>query len=180
LFHPHRPRHLYFTNPTDGRDGSVQRIYVFEWGKSLISFSPRLRVGQQVGEVTVRGWDPRTKSPITYTARPSDLLGVGQGGGGSSGPEMAAKRLSNKQDIVVDQPVTSVQEARDLALSRLRERSYEYLTGSGQVIGLPDLRPGDNVELQGLGRRFSGEFYVTKVEHAIGSNGYTTNFAGQV
>jgi phage protein D len=166
---------LYFLEPSDARTGSVQRVYVFEWGKSLISFSPKLTIGRQVGNVTVRGWDPRTKSPIVYTAGPSDLPGSGAGGG-DSGPELAQKRLADKQDIVVDQPVGSLQEARELAISLLRERAYGYLTGSGHVIGLPDLRPGDNVELQGLGKRFSGEYYVTKVEHAIGSSGYTTHF----
>jgi phage protein D len=165
---------LYFVRPTDQRDTSPTRIYVFEWGKTLINFNPQLKLGQQVSQVTVRGWDPRTKSPIVYTATPNDL--PKSSGGGDSGPELVAKKLNNKQDVVVDLPVASMQEARELAMSLLRERAYQYLTGSGQVIGLPDLRPGDNVELQGLGKRFSGEYYVTKVEHSLGSNGYLTSF----
>jgi phage protein D len=72
--------------------------------------------------------------------------------------------------------VSSAQEARDLAISLLRERAYEYITGSGQVIGLPDLRPGDNVELDGLGKRFNGTYYVLKVEHTLGTSGYQTRF----
>jgi len=165
---------LYFVRPTDQRDTSPTRIYVFEWGKTLISFNPQLKLGQQVSQVTVRGWDPRTKSPIVYTATPNDL--PKSSGGGDSGPELVAKKLNDKQDVVVDLPVASMQEARELAMSLLRERAYQYLTGSGQVIGLPDLRPGDNVELQGLGKRFSGEYYVTKVEHSLGGNGYLTSF----
>ena len=160
---------LYFVRPTDGRDGSKIRIYVFEWGKSLINFSPKLNLGQQVSKVTVRGRDPRTKSHIAYTAGPDDLP---KSGSTESGPALAAKRLNDKQDVVVDRPVASLQEARDLALSMLRERAYSYLTGSGQVIGIPDLRPGDNVELQGLGKRFSREDHVTKVEHSLGNTGY--------
>ncbi len=165
---------LYFIRPTDARDGSKTRIYVFEWGKSLINFNPQLKLGRQVGKVTVRGWDPRTKTPIAYTAGPDNL--PNNGGGGDSGPALAAKALNDKQDVVVDQPVATVEEARDLALALLRERAYDYLTGTGQVIGLPDLRPGDNVELQGLGKRFSGEYFVTKVEHALGGSGYLTQF----
>src|SRR5215471_6973138 len=165
---------LYFTSPTDARDSATTRVYVFEWGKSLINFNPQINISRQVGKVTVRSWDPRTKSLITYTAGPDDLPKAG--GGGDSGPELAGKRLADKQDVVVNQPVATIQEARELALSRLRERAYLYLTGSGQVIGLPDLRPGDNVELQGLGTRFSGKYYVTKVEHTLGNSGYLTNF----
>ena len=143
---------------------------------SLINFSPTLTLSKQVGKVTVRGWDPKTKEKIVYTATKNDLPGLGGDSGGTSGPEAAEKRLQNKQDTVVDAPVSSAQEARDLAISLLRERAYEFITGSGQVIGLPDLRPGDNVELTGLGKRFSGVYYVKKVEHAIGSSGYRTQF----
>ena len=167
---------LYFVKPTDGRDGRSARVYVFEWGKSLINFNPQLTLAKQVSKVTVRGWDPATKKAITYTATKSDLPGGGGDGGGLSGPEAAEKRLQDKQDTVVDAPVTSQQEARDLAMSLLRERAYEFITGSGQVIGLPDLRPGDNVELKGLGKRFSGTYYVKKVEHSLGGSGYRTQF----
>lgn len=186
---------LFFKKPTDGRDGRRSRIYVFEWGNSpmnpappppdvkpedrfpsLINFNPTLTLSKQVGKVTVRGWDPKTKQKIVYTATKNDLPGLGGDSGGTSGPEAAEKRLQNKQDTVVDAPVSSAQEARDLAISLLRERAYEFITGSGQVIGLPDLRPGDNVELTGLGKRFSGIYYVKKVEHAIGSSGYRTQF----
>ena len=165
---------LFFVKPTDGRDGRRIRVYVFEWGKSLINFNPELTIAEQVGTVTVRGWDPRSKQPISYTAGPQDL--PHSDGGGMSGPQAAQERLNGKSDIVVDQPVTSAQEARDLAISLLRERAYEFITGSGQVIGLPDLRPGDNVELSGLGTRFNGTYHVEKVEHSLGSSGYQTTF----
>ena len=77
---------------------------------------------------------------------------------------------------MVDAPVLTEQEAQVLAIALLTRRAYEFITGQGQVIGLPDLRPGDTVELRNLGTRFSGEYYVKKVEHVLGANGYLTNF----
>jgi len=130
--------------------------------------------------VTVRGWDPATKQSISYTARPSDL--PENRSGGSNGPQLARTRLADREDFVVDQPVSSTQEARELAISHLRERAYQYLTGTGRVIGLPDMRPGDLVELRGLGQRFSGtsdnpiQYAVQKVTHTLGSSGYQTQF----
>ena len=64
---------LYFTSE-GGRDGRTARIYVFEWGKSLINFNPVLSTADQVSKVTVRGWNSRTKTAISYTAGPDDLL----------------------------------------------------------------------------------------------------------
>jgi len=164
---------LFFQPPSDKRDSSKVRVYVFEWGKSLVNFNPTLSLNKQVGKVTVKGWDPNSKSIIKYTAGPSDLP---TSGSGENGPSAIQSRLADREDIVIDHPVTSQQEAKDLAISMLRERAYSYITGSGQTIGLPDLRPGDNVELVGLGKRFSGTYYVTKVEHSLGSSGYTTSF----
>lgn len=179
---------LYFVKPSDARDAGTTRVYTlayrddtrgasstsFEHAQGLVRFSPKLTVSRQVAKVTVRGWDPRTKAAIKYTASSKDLPGAK--GKGTSGPEMAAKRLGGKQEVVIDAPVTSDQEARDLAISLLRERAYDFITGSGQAIGLPDLRPGDNLDLLGLGTRFSGRYYVTKVEHSLGDAGYRTGF----
>ncbi|HKM53833.1 MAG TPA: hypothetical protein VJY33_10515 [Isosphaeraceae bacterium] len=185
---------LNFTVPTDSREGQKATYYEFIYGTSssslssqiiaskqvsqigLISFSPRLTLSKQVSKVTVRGWDPKTKQSIVATSTPADLPGGGGGGGGTSGPASAEANFPNKQDVVVDSPVTSAQEASELAISLLRERAYEFITGSGQVIGVPELRPGYNVRLSGLGQRFTVDYYVKKVEHTLGSSGYTTNF----
>src|SRR5262249_21420261 len=171
---------LYFVKPTDNRDGRRSRIFVFEWGKDLINFNPRLSIGQQLAQITVKGWDPETKKQISYTTVPSDLPSTNCGG--TDGARVAQAKLDKKKQDVVDQPVTSLEEARELARSLLRERAYEFLTGTGQIIGLPDLRPGDNLELRGLGQRFSGtaecpvQYYVKKVTHTFGNSGYLTEF----
>jgi uncharacterized protein len=165
---------LNFVKPTDTRDGSRIKTYKFTYGKNLINFTPRLTLSRQVAKVTVRAWDARTKQVITYTADAKDLPGFS--GKGTSGPQATDQKLNGKEDVVVDAPVTSNEEARQLAISLLRERAYEFITGSGQVIGIPDLRPGYNLELDGLGSRFSGSYYIKKVEHHLGSSGYTTQF----
>lgn len=164
---------LYFGPPTDERNGSQVNVYIFEWRKTLNNFSPTISLNRQVGKVTVKGWDPTTKSIIKYSATANDLPTTGSG---ENGPSAIATRLADREDIVVDQPVTSQQEAQFLAISLLRERAYSYITGTGQVIGLPDLRPGDMVFLKCLGKRFTGNYYLTKVEHTLGSSGYLTSF----
>jgi uncharacterized protein len=165
---------LYFVRPPDGRENAAVRIYRFVWGESLIQFTPTVNLSRQVASVTVRGWDDRNKQVIIETARAEDLPGAEDG---ESGPQAASRALRAKPDVVVDAPVASVEEARTLALSLLAERSYEFVTGAGQVIGLPDLRPGDNVELDLAGsRRFSGSYYVKKVTHTINDSGYRTDF----
>ena len=164
---------LHFVKPTDGRDGRPIRVYELVWGESLINFTPTMTAAHQVSSVTVRGWNARTKSVITYTSTEDDLPNAGSG---TSGPAAAACLGPGRQEVTIDAPVASEDEARELARSLLRERAYEFITGNGRVVGLPDLRPGDNISLQRLGPRFSGTYYVTKVDHSLGGSGYFTTF----
>ncbi|WP_419694216.1 phage late control D family protein [Mesorhizobium muleiense] len=167
---------LHFEKPKDGRDSSVIRVYQFVWGENLVSFNPTINLSRQVGKITVRGWNDRTKQAIVVTAEAKDLPQAGNTQGGASGPQTAEKSMEGKHDVVVDAPVNSEEEARWLAYSLLAERAEQFITGTGQAIGLPDLRPGDNVEMKGLGSRFDGPYYVTKVEHVINESGYRTQF----
>jgi uncharacterized protein len=167
---------LYFKKPKDGRDSASIRVYTFVWGQSLISFQPTINLSRQVGKITVRGWDQRLKQSIVATADAKDLPSAGKSAGGKSGPEAAATSMEGKHEVVVDAQVSTQDEARRLAVALLAERAAQYVTGTAESIGLPDLRPGDNVEMQGLGKRFDGPYYVTNVEHVINESGYRTKF----
>jgi phage protein D len=165
---------LYFLKPTDGRQSDQRQTYTFEWGKNLTSFTPELTATRQVSKVTVKGWDAKNKQTIVGEATKADL--VGKKSAGVSGPEVAETKLNKKEHVVVNWPVQTKEEAKTLAVSLLRERAYEFLQATGQSIGLPRMRPGDNLEIKGVGLRFSGQYYITRVEHTIGNNGYTTGF----
>jgi uncharacterized protein len=166
---------LYFQRPRDGRDGEAVRVYELEWGRSLRNFSPTLSSDRQVAKVTVRGWDPREKKPIVGVATHKDLPPSTKANS-TSGPKLASQKFADRENLVVDRPVTSEREARDLAISILRERATRFGTGNGSTIGIPELQPDDNIDLKGLGDRFSGRYRVRKVTHSIGDSGFTTNF----
>ncbi|MFI1888524.1 phage late control D family protein [Streptomyces jumonjinensis] len=185
---------LYFIRPTDGRDGRPIRVYRLAYAPglatgpaaqpaglipNLLDFTPTLTLSQQVSKVTVRGWDPRTKQPIAFTATAENLPAGSNTADGQSGPQAAESTLGGRQDVLVDAPVTSDQEARELAVSLLRERAYGFITATGRVAGLPELRPGDNLEIYGLGRRFSGTYFVKRVEHTLNTSGFFTQFTGR-
>lgn len=196
---------LVFARPSDLRDSRPVRVFELAYGPglaaaeerraadrarrrgsgadtkdpdplvpNLIEFTPVLKAAEQVSSVTVRAWDPATKQPIAHTAGVSDLPPAGRTG--RSGPQVAAATLADRGEVVVDAPVTSVQEARELANALLREKAYQFITGTGRIAGLPQLRPGDNLEIHGLGRRFSGSYFVTRVEHTLGASGFFTGF----
>jgi phage protein D len=161
---------LYF-----GPSSNVQRVtYQLTYGKSLIEFQPTLTTANQVGEVTVRGWDSLHKKKIEATAKRSDLAtkGVGQRGGESS----IEQSFNQRQEIVATKPIRTQQEAKTLAVETLERIAKDMLKGTGSTVGLPDLRAGGVLQIDGLGNRFSGRYFVTATTHTIGDGGYTTQF----
>jgi len=166
---------LHFIRPLDQSDARPVDEFTYEWGVSLRSFTPRLRIGRQVAKVTVRGWDPRTKQVIEYTATVNDLPRTP--GKGRTGAEVVAdKEAGAKDERIVDLRVSTRDEAKTTAINLLERNANEFLTGTGEVMGEPDLRPGSIVNLGKLGDRFSGPYTVKKVEHQFGAGGYTTTF----
>lgn len=165
-----RDNDLYFRpRQNDRQDFDVELI----WGRTLISFSPKINTAKQVSEVQVRGWDPAKQKPIIGKAK----------AGGEHGRD--ARERSGGQAVVAGQgevvkhvwrPVSTQKEADDIAKSILEKTALDYVTGSGESLGLPDIVAGRNIKLDGLGATFSKVYYIEKVSHSISASGYKTTF----
>ncbi|MCP4341410.1 MAG: phage late control D family protein [Desulfobulbaceae bacterium] len=138
----------------------------------LIDFSVRLSIIGQVEEVFVRGWDPSKKQEYVARSAAGEEPLMGNSATGSTAARQA---FGNTGETSVDRPVLSQAEADQLAASRLKEIAMTYIEGYGLCIGIADLRAGELVEIEGVGRRFSGPYYVTSAEHRYSpSSGYRT------
>jgi phage protein D len=164
---------LYFGKPRDKRGSEPAAQIELTWGESLVSFTPRLSIGRQVSKVTVRGWDPRKKQKIEVTASVDDLKAHGKG---DSAARILESKDMPKEERIVDRVVQSEAEAKALALQLLAETANQFLTGSGEAMGEPAIRPQTMVKLGGLGPRYNGAYYVTKADHVYGASGYMTTF----
>lgn len=146
-------------------------IGTLTWGVDLLSFKPEIAIGNQVSKVKVHGWDQLKKKAIVgvATRAPADSGGTG---GGS-----LIKTLFGKEAVLnLRQPVKTLKEANDRAAAELAERATDYVSGTGETFGLPELLPDTTIALDGLGKRFSKTFYVSKTVHRFDSSGYRTRF----
>jgi phage protein D len=158
-----------------GPSVNVKRVtYRLTYGRSLIQFQPNLTTANQVGEVIVRGWDQKKKEKIEAKATRSQIRtrGVGQRGRQSS----IEQSFNQRKEIIANVPINSPEEANTLARETLENISKDMVKGTGSTVGLPNLRAGSVVEIDGLGDRFSGRYFVTKTIHSMGDGGYTTQF----
>ncbi|HEY0372740.1 MAG TPA: hypothetical protein VGD79_12100 [Thermoanaerobaculia bacterium] len=157
---------LYF-GPSD----QVRRVtYELEWGKSLTSFRPTLTTANQVGKVTVRGWDRNRHRALEGSAQIPDDCQT------NNDQTAVAREVQGREEIITDRPVRSEADAKRMAKDILCNFRRDLVRGSGATVGLPDLRAGNRIVIRGLGPRFSGSYFVTSSSHTIGPNGYRTTF----
>jgi len=141
---------------------------------SLIEFQPELTTAEQVNEVEVRGWDAQHKRPIRAIARRNQTRT--RGAEEQQGHQGIRDSFSARREIIADRPVNSQQEAETMAREALERITKEMVKGRGSTIGLPDLRAGSVLLIDGLGERFVGRYFVTTTTHGISDGGYTTQF----
>lgn len=141
----------------------------------LIEFYPRLTTLNQVGQVAVRGWNPKDKAQIVGQARVGDEPTTM--GGITTGPAAADDAFGQASIASVDRPVFSRAEADQIALGQFNDLALAYINGEGMCIGRTDLRAGTVIKIEGLGQRFSGLYYVTSATHSYApAKGYRTAF----
>ena len=141
----------------------------------LIEFSPRLTSAGQVTEVNVRGWSPKEKKEIVGTGKTGDE--VSRMGGQKSGPKQAEGAFGAAVGLMSATPVMTQAEADQIAKARLNEVALEFIEGDGVCLGRTDLRAGKVIKIDGIGKRFGGQYYVTSAVHRYSPNkGYLTHF----
>lgn len=165
---------LYFQpHQHDGRETITLSLE-----KDVIEFYPRLTTVSQVGELVVRGWDPKQKKEILSKAAAGQESSIM--GGRTSGPKAANSAFGKSSTYSVMAPIFSKAEADQMALGQFNEAALTYIEGEGLCLGCSDLRAGAVVKIEGAGTKFSGLYYITTAEHSVTpAQGYQTRFTVQ-
>jgi uncharacterized protein len=167
-----RNKTLYFRSPQN----ASSQILKLNRKDDLLEFSARLSTMNQVGQVEVQGWDPKQKKRFISKAGVGDETTTMKGS--TSGPK-AANQEFGKTDRIIDNIVVSSQAQADrIALKTFNKIALNYITGNGSCLGRTDLHPGTTIEITGIGKRFSGSYYVNAVTHSYSkTQGYRTQFS---
>jgi phage protein D/phage baseplate assembly protein gpV len=163
---------LYFRYPRPQTE-----MVVLEWGKNLSSFTPRLSTSGQVGVEVIRGYDYELAQAIVailpVVSLDTDLDDIIE----RLGSSFIDQLVSLGRYVVRGEPVKNYLQALKRGKSILQQLLLEGLyEGSGNCVGMPDLRAGDMIEVRGIGKRFSGKYRLSRVTHVVDEGGYRTSF----
>jgi uncharacterized protein len=142
----------------------------------LLEFHPRLSTIGQFGEIELRGWSPKEKKEIVAKAKSGDE--VSTMGGADSGAAIAENAFGPAAILLSNVPVFSQAEADQVARALFNRAVLELVSGEGVCTGRTDLHPGQVIKIDGIGTRFSGQYYVTATSHRYSQHdAYQTHFA---
>ena len=161
---------LYFRKPPSS--GTTATL---KWGQDLISFRPRMTLAEQVDEVQIRGWDPKKLEAIVGKSTSGKLYPSSTAGG----QHTKAGEFGTGKHILVDLPVVTQAEADKVAEARMNEISGAFIEAEGQVFQRPDVAAGKFVELEGVGTKFSGKYFVTTATHQWSKDGLVCQFTAR-
>ncbi|MDB5054004.1 MAG: hypothetical protein JWM44_2054 [Bacilli bacterium] len=161
---------MYFRKPLTSMTPVVNLMY----GMSLMSFSIDVNLASQVGSYTVRSLKTNKTEVIESKAASTDIKKLGSNT--KTGADVLNALGSYFDRYESNKVLDSADEGKDLAKSKLNHLSMEMISGSGQSIGIPEIKAGRYIILEGLGKKLSQPFYISAVSHNMNDDGYVTTF----
>jgi phage protein D len=161
---------LFFQKGSTSRN----KVATLEWGHDLISFQGRFSSANQVAKSEVHGWDVKQKKAIVgIKVSPQGTPTVD---GERHGGNLAQRSFGMAQEVINNHPVKTVGEAEMIAQAVLDDKCHNFFQAEGTCHGNPAIRAGKEVEIKGIGNRFSGQYMITRAVHHYDLTGYITQF----
>lgn len=160
---------IYYVNPRKKKEP----ILAFEWGQNLIEFVPQINTSD-----INRGLRVRSSSPTSNQAIEMEVATGSEDRWDNDGIT-ASQLAENMERETRDEEIqcSDKKEAEIRAKAMLNQQSDNLVTGNCKIIGTPELEIGQMIKIKGVGKRFSGDYFVTNVTNEISSSGYLTNFS---
>lgn len=147
------------------------------WGLNLRKFEPRVSVIGQVTETTVTGWDIKAKKEVQGQEKSEVNVVPKIGLNEKSGGTFAKKSFGDAVDYMDNFVATTSNMAKGVATGAKIMAESTFIQAEGEcAFGDPRLIAGKVVEVDGIGKRFSGKYHVTEAQHEFSGGTYTVKF----
>lgn len=163
---------LYFVKMEDNK----KEILTLELGKDIISFRPNIKTTKLLTEVEIRWSNPDDpEKPFICVVKAGDEGYISSDT--KTGSQLAKEKVGNIRKVITGRAVNSSDHAKEIAEAELRKANNTLIEGTGECLGIPQIRPGVKICLKKVGYKFSGVYSVTGATHTINDSGYRTQFS---
>lgn len=133
-------------------------------GESIMAFEAELNAEDQPTALNASGWDNKTQAMLKSTAAEPSLNDQGDS---SLSPKSLSEKLSQSGlDLISPTPMTTA-ELKVWADAILLRKRMAAFKGKVKYIGNATVKTGDIIELEGVGKKFNGNAFVSSVNHVV-------------
>jgi len=147
-------------------EGTLQLVY----GATVLDFELEMDARNQLNSVIGKSWDYTNQEMIETEAEDP---GINQGGNLQES-DLADVIGGNNYELKHGGKV-SEQELQAWADMSALKSSLSKIRGRVKCQGYPGIKPGNTLEIQGVGERFYGLMFVSGISHEYADNQWTTN-----
>jgi phage protein D len=148
-------------------------------GNHLLAARTRADLAHQRTTVRVAGYDAKDRDGIE-SAADADVIKA-EVSGGRTGPDVLRQAFGERTSYRLREAPVVDRDATDWAKAEMLGRARGFVTIVGTTRGSPDMVVGSRLELQQIGRPFSGGgYYVTSIRHTYDLRlGHRTHFQAE-
>lgn len=135
-----------------------------QYGDNIVDIEAEMDARDQYGDVTAKDWDYSKQAVVEKKATPPSMP---KEEGNISGKQLSD--VLGVSDYLLQSPV-KMQDAEltAWASAKLLRSRMSKIKGRVRIYGTNAVKPGDVINLLGVGKRFNGPAYVSSVIHSYG------------
>lgn len=149
--------------------GKGDAAYQVVFGDTIAEMDLSVDASHQLAGVTTQSWDPKTQAVVTNDAAEPSLPKIGLDDGAAAADFVGAATPVLTTPLPMDDK--ALKQWADARLLTARLSLYQ---GRIQCSGVAALTAGDVLHLQGLGKRFNGTGYVSRVVQVLEAGNWQT------
>lgn len=140
------------------------------WGADLIEFEADMDASYQYKSVEAAGWDIKSQKALSESAKSASINKQG-----NIESAVLAKTLGAKPYTLQSATVLEKGELKDWAKGQQVKSALARIRGTMSFAGNAKAKPGTGITVKGVGKRFEGDVYVSRVEHLISDGFWRSN-----
>ena len=130
------------------------------YGATIEEFDAEIDARTQWQEVSASSWSYKDQAVKENSTSGVSFKEAGNLSGSSLAKAVSPAKLELRHSGLVSEP-----ELKAWAESVMLKSRMSKIRGNAKIKGSPGTKPGDTIELKGLGKRFDGQVYVSGVRH---------------
>lgn len=150
-------------------DTSVPPALTVTYGLDVMEYDVSIDAHRMIKSATAKAWDEATQDEVSDKSSKVDDNTLGD-----TKASDIAKVLGDREHLTSTARELSASELKTLADARTLRANFAAVQGSVKFQGSGKIKPLDMLEIADMGNRFSGNGFVSGVEHVIDSGSWTS------